>query len=440
MSSTEHTEQDLHTGHTTCSCQRRGHGWRTRWAAVGAALAIAAGVGGVSWAGATNAQVVPSTVAISPCRIMDTRPSPYTVGPRATPLASGTAHTIQVTGSNGNCQIPADAASVLVNVTVVSPGASGFITVYPGGAARPTASNLNYVAGQNPVPNLVNAALGTSGQLSFYASGGPVDLVADITGYTLASRLTSSQLAQKRWDRDSAKPATITALVAPLALAFDGTSIWVSNYGSNSVSKVNPSTNAVVATVPVGSAPDGMAFDGTSIWVANGSSGIVSKVNPSTNAVVATVTVGSGPFGVAFDGTSIWVANVFSGTVSKVNPSTNAVVATVTVGSTPYGLAFDGTSIWVANRNSDTVSKINPKTDAVTDTVNVGRPFGVVFDGTSVWVSSTLGGTVSKIDPSTNAVVATVPVGSFPDGVVFDGTSVWVSNGISNTVSKFNAG
>ena len=440
MSSTEHTEQDLHTGHTTCSCQRRGHGWRTRWAAVGAALAIAAGVGGVSWAGATNAQVVPSTVAISPCRIMDTRPSPYTVGPRATPLASGTAHTIQVTGSNGNCQIPADAASVLVNVTVVSPGASGFITVYPGGAARPTASNLNYVAGQNPVPNLVNAALGTSGQLSFYASGGPVDLVADITGYTLASRLTTAQLAQNRWDKDRSKPTTVTVGSTPIAVAFDGTNMWVANAVSNNVSKINPTTNTVTATVDVGSFPYALAFDGTSIWVANGSSGIVSKVNPSTNAVVATVTLGSTPYGLAFDGTSIWVANRNSDTVSKINPKTDAVTDTVNVGR-PFGVVFDGTSVWVSSTLGGTVSKIDPSTNAVVATVTVGSgPRGMAFDGTSIWVANSGSSTVSKVSPSTNAVVATVPVGSFPDGVVFDGTSVWVSNGISNTVSKFNAG
>jgi YVTN family beta-propeller protein len=60
-----------------------------------------------------------------------------------------------------------------------------------------------------------------------------------------------------------------------------------------------------------------VAFDGTNIWVTNNDSNTVSKIDPSTNTVTATVTGLSNPLGVAFDGTNIWVANYGSGTVSK---------------------------------------------------------------------------------------------------------------------------
>ena len=234
----QHTSSQ--TGPASCSCEHRRHGWRSRWAAIGAAIAVVAGVGGISWAGATNPQVVPSTVSITPCRVMDTRPAPNTVGPRSTPLAGGSTHTIQVTGTNGNCQIPNDAASVLVNVTVVGPLANGFLTAFPSGATRPTAANINYTAGQSPVANLVNAALGADGQLSFFASGGPVNLVADISGYTTAARMTASQVAQNRWDKDLAKPATIDVAgisEAQSVVAFDGTSIWVAGGVASGVRK-----------------------------------------------------------------------------------------------------------------------------------------------------------------------------------------------------------
>ena len=74
----------------------------------------------------------------------------------------------------------------------------------------------------------------------------------------------------------------------------------------------------VTVTVNVGSNPVRVAFDGTNIWVTNYSSGTVSKINPVSNTVTATVTVGTNPSGVAFDGTNIWVTNVGSGTVSKI--------------------------------------------------------------------------------------------------------------------------
>ena len=416
---------------------RKGSGWRTRWAAIGAALAVAAGAGGISWAGATNAQVAPSQTYITPCRIMDTRASSQ-VGPRGTALASSTTHTIQVTGTNGNCTIPSDASGVTLNLTVVSPAQAGFITVFPGGSARPTASSINYSAGTLALSNLVEAGLGTTGQLSFFASAGPVNLVVDITGFTTAARLTSSQVGQMRWDKDLGRPLTLNIGNGPRGVAFDGSNIWISNSLGNTVSRVDPTTNEVVV-VPVATTPRGIGFDGSSIWVTHSGSNNVLKINPRTRAVLADVPVGTAPTSAAFDGTSIWVNNSGSNDVSRINPSTNTVIATIPVGSTPRGLAFDGANIWVTNFNGNNVSKINPATNAVTATVAVGgSPNGVVFDGTSIWVANFNGNSVSKIDPTTNAVTATVSLGTGPGGIAFDGTNVWTTNSGSNNVSRID--
>src|SRR4051794_17781224 len=85
---------------------------------------------------------------------------------------------LQVGGQAG---VPMDAAAVVMNVTVTNPAAAGFVTVWPCGAARPLASNLNYVAGQN-VPNLTISRLGTGGQVCFYSMVA-TDLVADVAGF-----------------------------------------------------------------------------------------------------------------------------------------------------------------------------------------------------------------------------------------------------------------
>jgi len=44
---------------------------------------------------------------------------------------------------------------------------------------------------------------------------------------------------------------------SPVALAFDGTNIWVANLTGNSVTKMLASTGAVVGTFPAGSRPTG---------------------------------------------------------------------------------------------------------------------------------------------------------------------------------------
>jgi hypothetical protein len=55
------------------------------------------------------------------------------------------------------------------------------LTVYPGGAARPTTSNLNYVAGQT-IPNAVIVGLGPTGAVDIF-SNATTHVVVDVVGY-----------------------------------------------------------------------------------------------------------------------------------------------------------------------------------------------------------------------------------------------------------------
>ena len=423
--------------------RNRSFAWRARWAAIGAALAVIAGTGGVAWSGATNAQITPSQTLITPCRIMDTRSGPSNIGPRSTPLAGGETHTIQVTGSNGNCNIPAGTSGVVMNVTIAGPGSNGYITVFPGGAARPTASNLNYTAGQSPTPNQVTVALGATGQVSFFASGGPVNLIADIAGYTTAARLTSPQLAQNRWDQDLAKPVGAATGDTPTAVAFDGTNIWVANGGVDSVSRFNPSTSEPIGSpIAVGDFPSGMAFDGTNMWVTNIRTDNVFRINATTGAVVGSpIAVGDFPVGIAFDGTNMWVTNANSDSVSRINAVSGTVTGSVPVGDGPVAIAFDGTTLWVVNSNSNDVTPINASSGTVAGpTIAVGgAPQGIAFDGTRLWVTNSFDGTVTALAADDGEVIgAPIAVGTAPVGVAFDGARVWVANSGSGTVTRID--
>ena len=157
---------------------------RSRWAAIGAAIAVSIGGGGLMSASASidsgeRAVFVP----ITPCRLMDTRPATQ-VGPRGAAIGAGETYTVVVRGQNGQCDIPTDAVGVVMNVTAVNPTVGSFLTVFPAdAAARPNASNLNWVGGQPPVSNAVTADLSADGKISFYNLGGTVDLAADVVGY-----------------------------------------------------------------------------------------------------------------------------------------------------------------------------------------------------------------------------------------------------------------
>ena len=164
---------------------------RTRWAAIGAAVAVTLGAGGVTLAQATlTTGDKPVYVALDqPCRVVDTRPAPHNVGPTATPIAAGESNalTVKITGENGNCTgalaIPTDAVGIALNLTAVNNTTASYFSVYPADAARPITSNLNFRVGQAPIANKVDVGLSPAGEIKIYNNAGSTDAVVDIFGY-----------------------------------------------------------------------------------------------------------------------------------------------------------------------------------------------------------------------------------------------------------------
>jgi hypothetical protein len=159
---------------------------RTRWSAVGAAVAVVIGAGAVL--PSANAAITGGArsvfVPIEPCRLFDTRPAPANVGPRTTPIGPEESYTQQVTGSNGHCEIPTDATAISMNVTTVDGTAASYLTMYPANApSLPQASNLNWTQGAPPTPNKVDVRLSDNGAVKIYNNAGSVNVLADVVGY-----------------------------------------------------------------------------------------------------------------------------------------------------------------------------------------------------------------------------------------------------------------
>lgn len=175
------TDDIANAAHTTRGAFAR-RGLRARWAAVGATVAVLAGAGGVltTWAASSGATAF---VPIAPCRLLDTRAGLSNVGPRSTPIRADETFTTPARGANGRCDIPAGATGLSMNIVAIGPTAGSFLTVFPGGTDRPTASSLNWQAGQAPTPNGVTAKLGDDGSIAFYNLQGTVDIAVDVVGF-----------------------------------------------------------------------------------------------------------------------------------------------------------------------------------------------------------------------------------------------------------------
>ena len=119
---------------------------------------------------------------LTPARLADSRNS-QTIDNRFSntgPIGQQRTANIDVLNRGG---VPASGVgAVALNVTATNPTLPSFLTVWPTGAARPTASTLNFTAGQT-VPNMVIAKVGDNGQVSIYNNTGSVDVVVDVLGW-----------------------------------------------------------------------------------------------------------------------------------------------------------------------------------------------------------------------------------------------------------------
>lgn len=163
---------------------------RTRWAAIGAAVAITLGGGGVGIVSATmSSGDKPVFVSIEPTRILDTRNNVGLTGrfADAVPRDLQVTGSVPVAGGGARTVVPAGATGVALNVTVVNTSSDGFLSVRPSGATgEPLTSNVNFVSGQI-VPNAVNVDLPANGRVQIWfeawTNGGTSDVLVDVVGY-----------------------------------------------------------------------------------------------------------------------------------------------------------------------------------------------------------------------------------------------------------------
>ncbi len=123
-------------------------------------------------------------VALTPCRIVDTRIA-------GGPIGGGAIRNFHVRGAGGfpgqggkagGCGIPQSATSVTAAITVVSPAGTGFLRAWPFGQAEPTATLLNFQGGVN-ITNSTDLTLGGGAAAIRVKPSATTHVVIDVLGY-----------------------------------------------------------------------------------------------------------------------------------------------------------------------------------------------------------------------------------------------------------------
>jgi YVTN family beta-propeller protein len=194
--------------------------------------------------------------------------------------------------------------------------------------------------------------------------------------------------------------------------------IYVTNFGSGTVTVIDGATNTVARTITLNVlGATGVAVNPRTdtVYVSSesggpGNAGTVSVINGATGAVTRTVDLPSSANSLAVDPVTdtVYVADGSGVSVIRGSAST---ATTITAGNGPYGVGVDPSTntVYVTNANSDNVSVIDGATSQVTAAVDVGTlPQGVAVDPVThaVYVANVASGTVSVITPPATVIAS----------------------------------
>jgi virginiamycin B lyase len=209
------------------------------------------------------------------------------------------------------------------------------------------------------------------------------------------------------------------------------TSLWVPTCGDKSLARVDTKTGKVTKKLLTGTAsvfPE-VAASGDSIWVFSDDKTTLSRVDPTTDSIVAELRLPSGCNSLTFGETALWVTCPAENHVLRINPQNIQVEKRIDTSAGPKALVIGEASVWVLCETEGKVERIDPKTNKISKTIELGAPAinGGIADGLgSLWVTMK-GFPLTRIDTSSEKVIQQF----YGDGggAVFVGSgSLWLTN------------
>ena len=218
--------------------------------------------------------------------------------------------------------------------------------------------------------------------------------------------------------------------------------VWVSNGPKNTVHRLDPKTNQVVAAIEVGKRPcSGLAAGFGSVWVPvcgdrpgteNGARPALARIDSKTNQVIATIPVGpaNSEGGLVASPEAVWMVTDPKGTLSRIDPATNKVAAEIAVAPGSVACVYADGAVWVSSPEKSVITRVDVKTNTATDTIAVGPgPRFLTAGAGSVWTLNQGDGTVSRVDMKSRKVAANIEVGLPGTGgeLAFGDGHVWAT-------------
>ena len=215
-----------------------------------------------------------------------------------------------------------------------------------------------------------------------------------------------------------------------LGFAPDHRTLVVVSIGSNAVTFIDTTTNAVKGTAYIGRAPHEAFFtpDGGEVWASVRGEDHLSVIDPKTFKETSRIAVASGPGMTLFrpDGRVAFVVSSFTGEVDVIDVQTKTIVARIPVVS-PFSpdlfISADGRELWMTHKDVGKVTVIDAQTYKVRTVLDTGpltNHVALVDLDAEHLAFVTVGG-LNLVKVFTRAetprLVATIPTGALPHGI-----------------------
>jgi len=228
----------------------------------------------------------------------------------------------------------------------------------------------------------------------------------------------------------------------PIAIATDGTYVYIADIFNNSIRKLKIADNSVT-TLATSSGPHGIATDGIYVYVTSYNTHVINRVPVDGGSVqtIAGVTNTSGnldgqgtsarfntPTYLTTDGKSVFITDRSNNQVRKYSIASGDVTTLVTGLNSPNGITNDGSYLYIANSGSNNILRYDLNSGGAASVFATGgfnAPYGMTMDGSNLYVFEGAGKTIKKIPISTPASVTTlISTVGYLDGVLGAGASI----------------
>jgi hypothetical protein len=174
-------------------------------------------------------------------------------------------------------------------------------------------------------------------------------------------------------------------------LTFDGSVIWYGNgYSTHYLYSLDP-LNGKVDSLLADQYAWAVEADSNDLWVSNDGSDNVTRIGKSDGSTIAaSASMGAWIYGIAKDGDYLWCYSNNEGTLYKYKIDDNSVMLSTKVAGNWNGLAMANNFLYVAANGKLHKCTSEPLTGTASYELKDYYIFGVAWDGSSIWVSAYL--------------------------------------------------